>query len=181
MTSHNWTFLASTHPTCTEALECTEVPLRPSGPGRPALEWHRAPDCTRSRPPRLSHPLINSTQHHFLHSLTVPSLCVCVCEPASKGQAHPPMPEMAEVGEEHIREHTAAGLKAAALWSPPGGSHQPQPLFFALLCGPWLAWGRLRSGGVGEDWCWVIQPQGSDRMKMLWKLWPFQRIIEFLI
>ncbi len=34
--------------------------------------------------PGLNHPsfltlLINSTQHHFLHSVTVPSQCVCVC------------------------------------------------------------------------------------------------------
>lgn len=42
-----------------------------------ALKCHWAPDCTRSHPARLSHPLINSTQHHFLHSLTVPSLCAC--------------------------------------------------------------------------------------------------------
>lgn len=106
-----------------------------------------------STTPAFSHPLINSTQHHFLHSLTVPSLCVCVCVLASEARI-PPMPVMAEVGErevaeEHIREQTAAGPKAAALWSPPGGLRQPQPLF-APLCSPWLALGRQR-GDVGED------------------------------
>ncbi len=63
------------------------------------------------------------------------------------------MPEMAEVGErvaaeEHIREQTAAGLKAAALWSPPGGLRQPQPLF-GLLRRPWLAVEKQR-GDAGK-------------------------------
>lgn len=69
------------------------VALCPASPQRPvfAFKWHWAPNCTRSQLPRLSHPLINSTQHHFLHSLTVPSSCVCVL--ASEART-PPMTEI---------------------------------------------------------------------------------------
>lgn len=41
-----------------KALRRPEVPPVVGGLKdlRSALEWHRAPDCTRSQPPRLSHP-----------------------------------------------------------------------------------------------------------------------------
>lgn len=141
-----------------------KIPRAPRGPLKvlkdPCLlsSGIREPDHTGSQPRRLSHPLINSTQRHFLHSLTVPRLCVCVC--VSCRHRAEPLPcqrwkrwekERWQIDERH-REQTAAGLKAAALLihfpltlfsplSPLGGLHQPQSLLVLL-------W---QSGGVGED------------------------------
>lgn len=86
MSSHGLQWLnhsrsSTSDPVCTKALKTASGALCPSSPQRPASAFSRcrAPDCARPQPPRRSHPLINSTQHHFLHSLTVPSSCACVC------------------------------------------------------------------------------------------------------
>jgi len=133
--------LASPHLTKWQHMQMARGAHCPSSPPRPvsALQWHRAADFAQAQPPRLSHPLINSTQRHIRHSLTVSAWVWC--------WRHKPEPlpcrRWQRWGEEWWQRNApeSSRSKSISAFIPLGGLRQLRPLF-ALPRAPWLALGR---------------------------------------
>lgn len=140
-----------------ESPQVTALPRSPERPVPSPDPW--TPDCTQSCTPRLSHPLINSTQHHFLHSLTVPNLGgFCWRQRAEV------LPWQRASERQQPQQRRRRQVKAAALWSL-------QP---ASLCSPVKAvFGPGGARVVVFVWTWAIQPQGSAGMKTVMKALTF--------
>lgn len=117
---------------------------RASGPQRPVLLSSRVQHqiALGAQPPRLSRPLINSTQHHIRHSLSGSAWA----RSWRHKLKHPPPPPPFRGGDswgERRSDGSSRSEKAAAL---PSSS----PISGSLPCSSWLDLLR-QSGEPGED------------------------------